>query len=229
MKFDFCALSVFVFAASALAMGGSQGNEQPSALTVPQQCAMYMSEEPVAKKLNLNSAQLAAYQHAVKAYVAESERLEKSKTTKDGDIAACDIKFAKACLAALNPAQKHVLLQVGIPRIGFSALVDPAVSTQVGLLPSQVKQITAICKDFAKKDEDVSAMVANAVDQVPEPKPGADRKKYDKKCAEISAMYNGERQRLAKERLEDEKRILGLLTPDQRAKWLDLYGSASKQ
>jgi len=120
------------------------------------------------------------------------------------------------------------LLEIGIPRIGTIALIDPTVSAQVGLQPSQIKLIKAVCSDFAKRDEDVSAMIANAIDKIPEPKPGADRKSYDKKCAEVAAMYNGERQRISREKQEADKKAIAILTPAQQAKWLDLAGAIKK-
>jgi len=193
-------------------------------LTVPQVCAMTMSQQPVLKKLNLNSAQTAAYMHAVKTYIAESQKLENSKTATDSERNACDIKYANACLNVLNPVQKHLLLQSGIPRIGSIALTDPTVVTQVGLQQLQVQKVKEICTAFAKDDEDVSAMIANAVEKIPEPKAGTDRKKYETKCAQVASMYNGERQRIAKEKVDSDKRILALLTPAQRSKWLDLAG-----
>jgi len=219
MKLDSQTLTTFVFLASSIVLCRAQVAVDNRSLTVPQQCAMYMSEESVMKKLSLNSAQANVYNQALRKYV-----LMLSSQAKDADMKTNDVKFANACLNALNPSQTHTLLQIGVPRIGSIALIDPSISTQVGLEPGQVKQIEKICRDFAKRDEDVSAMIANAIDEIPEPKPGADRKKYEKKCAEVAAMYEGERQRIAREKAEADKKALALLSPTQKAKWLDLAG-----
>ncbi len=193
-------------------------------LSVPQQCAMRMSEEPLTKKLKLNPAQKKAYLDAVKAYLAESKAREKSKTAKDSDRISCDRKFANACLGTLTVAQKEQLLQLGIPAIGSIALIDPAISTRIGLSPAQVKQITQICRAIAKKDEDLSAMIAAAIESVPMPKPGADATKYNFKCAQIAEMYDGERQRVAREKREADQKILAIMTPGQQTKWVRLSG-----
>jgi len=70
----------------------------------------------------------------------------------------------------------------------------------------------------------VSAMIANAIIEIPEPKPGADRAAYDKKRMSVAAMYDGERNRIAREKIQDEKKLLALMTSAQQAKWLDLAG-----
>lgn len=221
--FSFSLFAVFIAAANG------QLAIENRALSVPQQCAMYLSEEPVLKKLALTDAQVQTYTQLVKGYIAESEKLDQLKTAKDSDRTACDIKFANACLAVLNSVQKHTLLQIGVPRIGTVALIDPAVSEEVGLEAGQVTKIKALCEDVAKKDEDVSEMIANAIDQIPVPKPGADRKAYDKKCVQVAAAYNGERQRVAREKAEADKKTLDLLTPTQKTKWLELAGSEKKK
>jgi hypothetical protein len=38
-------------------------------------------------------------------------------------------------------------------------------------------------------------------------------------------MYNGERQRIARERAEADKKALEVLTAPQKSKWLDLAGT----
>ena len=227
MKLDIRILSTFVLATFMVSAAAGQVLMENRELTVPQQCALLIVEEPVAKKLKLTPAQASTYDRAVKAYLQETKRLDAQKPPKPADRVACDKKFADACLGALNPVQKHRVLQLGVPSIGIMALTDPAISAQVGLAPVEVKKIKEICVGFAKRDEDLSAMIANEVAKVPEPKPGADRAEYEKKRLKVSKMYDGERQRLAREKVAAEKKVLAVMTSAQQAKWLDLAGPVS--
>jgi len=107
--------------------------------------------------------------------------------------------------------------------------MDPAISAQVGLTTLQAKKVKQICQEFAKRDEDVSAMIANAVADVPEPKAGEDRAAYEKKRLKVAEAYTGERQRIDREKIAAEKQVAGLMTPAQKAKWLDLSGPVPKR
>lgn len=223
MKLQYHPLSLLALAISCgVAFGQSASQSQE--LSVPQQCALRMIEQPVIRKLNLSPAQSRAFQQAEEAYVSTSKKLDADKKASDLDRAMCDRHFANACLSVLNPEQKHLILQITIPAIGIRALTDPAIATRVGLSPTQAKKVGDICGAMAKSEEDVSAMVAEAIVKIPLPKPGTDRRVYDKKCAQVSAMYNGERQRLARERADADAKVLALMTPAQQAKWLDLEG-----
>jgi len=224
MKLHIPAISALGLLMSLGTYAAAQEVEGAQYLSVPERCVMKITETPVAQKLNLSSAQSAALEHAVKTYLAESKKLETAKPAKDKDREACDRKFADACLGALNPEQKRTILKIGIPTIGMAALIDPAIYTRVGLTPIQVRKVKDICLDFEKKDQDVSAMIANAIIEIPEPKPGADRAAYDKKRMSVAAMYDGERNRIAREKIQDEKKLLALMTSAQQAKWLDLAG-----
>lgn len=229
MKINLTARICLALSVSMVAMAEAQVSLDRQFLTVPQQCALHMSEEPVIKKLDLNAAQTKVYEAAVKSYLAESKKLVASKDAKESDVIACDKKFADACYGVLNPAQKLTILRIGIPRIGSLALVDPAIAAKVGLSSSQVTKIKSICQDFAKRDEDVSAMIAKAIEEVPEPKTEKERPAYDKRCAKVVDMYNGEKQRIAKERSESDKKVLEVLTPAQQTKWMELFGTAAKK
>ena len=92
----------------------------------------------------------------------------------------------------------------------------------------QVKKIEEINRNLEKDDEDVSAMVANAVVKIPQPKPGADMTEYNKQVNKISSRYDGERQRIEREKIEAQKKVLAVLTPAQQSKWLDLAGPIPK-
>jgi len=220
----------FIVAVSATIVSASSAQEflDKQELSVPQRCALKLTQEPVAAKVKLSSAQLKAVQQAEKSYLEESKKISEEKTPKISDQEMCDKKFANACLNALNPDQKHTLLQIGIPEIGIQALLDPAIITRLALTSAQVQKIGKINASFAKKEEDLSAMIADALLAIPEPKAGADQSAYEQKRQQTSKMYDGERQKVAHEKVIAEKKILAALTPDQRAKWQDLAGIPKK-
>lgn len=129
----------------------------------------------------------------------------------------------------MTPVQFHKILQLGVQQIGTRALTDSEVGVTVGLTTAQGLKIKEIYRDFDKREDDVNAMVGAALEAIPEPKEGADRTAYDKKYKETNAMYEGERQRIAREKVAAEKKVVGLLTPEQREKWMKLAGPAPKK
>ena len=195
-------------------------------LSVPQQCALKLAQPPVIARLKLSPAQLKAVKTAEKTYSVESKKISSSRSATESARAECDKRFANACLGALTPEQKHVIYRLGVAEIGFPALTDPTIASQLGLTSAQSKSIKDISIAFQKRDEDVSAMIANAITAIPEPKAGEDRATYDKKCAETAHAYLGEEQRIQRERVAAEKKIVAILTPSQREKWTDLSGKA---
>lgn len=198
-------------------------------LSVSQRCALKMVQAPVAKKLKLTADQLAQFDKVKAEYAAASQKLNAEKSPPEDGIVANARHFANACLNILSQEQKHRILQVGIPGIGFFALLDPEIAAMVGLSADQLTKVTEICRAFAKDDEDVGAMIGRALAKVPEPKTAADRPAYDKTCRDIVKMYDGEHQRIEIERAKDDEAVLALMTPSQRAKWTDLTGSGSQK
>ena len=79
-------------------------------------------------------------------------------------------------------------------------------------------------KSWDKEDEDYSAMIANALMAIPEPAPGADRSQYDKKCADTLRTYEGERQRIARDKEDAEHKVLALMSKTQQLRWAAMSG-----
>lgn len=219
------ALLSFVSVA-AISVACAQDLSYTQELTVPQQCALKLAQPPVIAKLKLSSAQIKAVKAAEKNYDVESKKIASNHSALESERAACDKRFANACLEALTSEQKHQIYRIGIAQIGFPALTDPTIANQLGLSPAQSKTIKDISLSFQKRDEDVSAMIANAITAIPEPKAGEDRAAYDKKCAETAHAYLGEEQRIQRERVAAEKKVIAVLTVPQREKWNDLSGKS---
>ncbi len=213
----------FVSAAACSVISAQDLSYTPE-LTVPQQCALKLAQPPVVAMLKLSPAQLKAVKAAEKSYDVEYKKLASDHSATESARANCDKKFANACLNALTAEQKHAIYRLGVAEIGFPALADPTIASQLTLSPAQAQSIKDISLAFQKRDEDVSAMIANAITAIPEPKAGEDRTAYDKKCAETAHMYLGEQQRIQRERVVAEKKILAILTVPQRDKWKDLSG-----
>ena len=225
-------VSRFALASAFVAtwVGASYGQElsYKQELSVPQQCALKLAQPPVISKLKLSPAQLKAVKAAELKYDSESKRIEADRSASDSARAAVDKRFANACLDALTVEQKHQILKLGVPEIGVPALLDPTISEQLGLTTAQLKKIRDITFAYQKSDEDVSAMIANAIIAIPEPKVGEDQAAYDKKCSETAKAYEGERQRVHREKIAAEKKVLEILTPTQKTKWEDLAGKPTK-
>jgi hypothetical protein len=209
---------------AGLGISAIQAQGVPSApyLSVPQRCAFLVSNPYIVKQLNLTPVQTRAVQHALKQYDAVSDKLAKLKEPSEKEAASNDIKLANAYLTALTPPQKDVILRLGIQQLGTEALLDPSVVAKLGLDGAQAKRISAIYHAYAKRAEDVDAMEGDAMVAIPQPKAGADQTAYNKKKLDVYASYEGERQRIQREKSAADKKILAVMTPAQSATWIKL-------
>ena len=213
-----------------IAMTCLLAQEVPSSpyLTVPQRCAFLVANPFVAKQLLLTPDQVKAAQKALSKYSAVSNKLVSLKKPVGKEMAANDVWLANSYLNILTPTQKGVILQLGIQQLGSEALLDPTIIVKVGLSPVQAHKIAAIYKAVEKRSEDVDAMEGDAVVAIPLPKPGANQKAYEKKKSAVYAKFAGERARIQREKLDADKEILGVMTPNQQETWLGLSAAPAK-
>ena len=191
-------------------------------LTVPQRCALKLTESPVVVKLKLGPSQVKAIKDAENTYSEQITKINRNPVPNQSELIACDKRFANACLSVLTPDQKQKILKIGIADIGIEAFLDPSIAAQLNLTASQQQKIRGILVGVAKKEEDFSAIVAKAIEAIPEPKAGADRSKYDKACADTVASYEGERLRLLKGKALAERQVVEILANSQKQKWANL-------
>ena len=210
---------------SALGTSLAFAQEVPSApyLSVPQRSAFLVSNPYVAKDLKLNATQLKASRQALKQYEDGSAKIQSAKEPSQKAIEANDARLANAYLSVLTPAQKETVLRLGVSQIGTEALSDPTIAAKVALTPAQLKKINALLQGFHKHEDDVEGMVGEAMEKILAPKPEADQTAYEKKKMDVFNSYEGERQRIRKEKLAVDKQIEALLTPGQLLTWHKLY------
>ncbi len=220
---------VFALAASVTTVAFAQEVDNSSALSVPQQCAMLLVNRPhIFEKLELTPTQQAAVQTAEMTHTLASDKLSANKKATEKEWDACDRKLADSLLNALNPTQKQKIFQMGLAKIGIAALADEAIAAKVGLSEIQLNKIQKVFAEHQKDVEDVAAMTASAIEEIPQPKAGADRTAYEKKKVEVYQSYNGERQLLDHKKDVADKKAYDLLTAAQKDKWKDLGGPAPK-
>jgi hypothetical protein len=206
-------------------IGMAAGQEFRPKLTISEECALRLVQQPVASKLKLSGAQRYAIKNAEAAYEQRAAKLTPKADPTGAKLDRATKAYADTCLNTLTAEQKSQLLEVGIPDIGIRALEDPVVSAKLKLSSSQETKIRGIIKAWVKVDDDYSAMIANAIIAIPEPKPGADRAAYEKKCEETLAAYQGERNRIAQQREDSEDKVFSLLSKSQQLDWAKLSGT----
>jgi hypothetical protein len=218
-------------AAAMLTLGVASAQSLPGAhnLSLPQRCALLLENPDLAKQLELTPTQNSGIKQALAQHTNENSKIMAAKEPPLNAYVANDKKFSDTCLKLLSQAQTEQLLVIGIHSLGTMALQDGAVDKMLGLNTLQSSKVHEILRTVSKREEDVAAMIGAAMQAVPEPKPDADRKAYDKKTAEVYASYEGERMRLRRERIEADKRVLEAMTTDQKAKWLKMAGLTAQK
>ena len=219
-------LTILVLCFASQAFG--QGVSGSPYLTFEQRCAFLVSNSYVAKDLHLSAAQVKAAKTALNRYDTASHKLLSSSNLDEKASRANDAELANDNLALLTVGQKDQILALGIQEVGTDCLSDRGVSQRLNLTSAQSSKIVAILDQRSKKEEDVEAMVGEAIAKIPEPKSSKDSEAYEKKKLSVYASYEGERQRLQHERLASDKVIVAQLTDAQRSIWQRWSASSKK-
>lgn len=215
--------------AIATPMTMAQGVPNSPYLSVAQRSAFLVANPDIETKIHLTSAQHKAILLATKRYSAVSEKLSASKDPAQKAFEENDLTLANAYLNTLNPVQKEEVLRLGVQKIGTEALTDTSIAQRVGLNPSQANKIASLFRAFNKRQEDVDAMVGVALAAIPEPKTGKDQAAYEEKQKSVTASYEGERQRLRKEKALLNNQVLNILNATQKKVWLHLAAVPTKK
>jgi len=207
----------------------AQGVSGSPYLSFQQRCAFLVSNPYVVKDLKLNPAQSKAAKAALNRYQGASQKLMNSTKATDREVRENDARLANDYLTLLTPAQKGLILKLGIEEVGTESLTDSLVAHKLALTQDQSAKIKRILAERSKKEEDVEAMEGEALSRIPEPKVGSDTKAYDKKRLDVYTSYEGERQRLQREKISSDHAIVNLLNPKQKKVWADWVGGIEKK
>lgn len=188
----------------------------------------------VQKALNATKDQAATWTTLYKQHIEEQadfaktikpDASEADMTTAQKKLEDMDRTAAAALIAKANPEQVTRLRQIDLQELGLESFGKDDVVSELGISVDQKTKIDAIRTAWLKAWDDASEVLAQKVAAIPRPGDDTDsKKKYEDAMNGIVAGAKSDEKALNTRKAEDLARVVGLLTPDQQAKWKAMLG-----
>lgn len=202
---------------SLLAFGATLSGAQllPSAgnLDLLHRGAFMLADPRVQSKVGLSQRQTQAVDSIVKKHsMAQTERLQAAKSDPN-EMLAADMAASVQLLRTLNPTQTKALKQVAYRAAGYSALLEPEISKQLALKPTQKDKIASMLQAASEPLMKLEEIIARQMNEDPS------------KASELRKAYANDLALKRKQKSEVEAASLKVLTPSQRKIWNSLVGT----
>ncbi|MFY9234549.1 MAG: hypothetical protein WAO58_08830 [Fimbriimonadaceae bacterium] len=200
-------------------------------VSLMQASSALLTQKYVQKHLKLNSKQISSLMATFKGFEEQGKNVQ--RTAKDRKsaiekIEGLQLQTANKALAALNPAQKARLKQLGLQMYGPFAILSPDVGKELGLTAVQKKKMRALQAESVRKAQALfqeRAVVAQSVPRPQDPNNKVQVDAYRAKLSKVLATRNSSDQKRADTlKRESDAKVLALLTSQQRAKWNAMLG-----
>jgi hypothetical protein len=220
-------------AAAVLVMTGSAYGSE----TLLQRTAAMITSPHIALDLRLTAAQVSQRDLVIAAFQTSREEIVRRmeagpRDQLDAGTAELDraqVMMNSELLAILNPSQTKRLKQLAIQQAGTEALLDDAVAKDMALTLGQASKIKAILAKVALARDAYDNALGEAMSKIPEPgSDSAAMSAYTARQKRVVSALNPKRQQYLATLAAGDKKIMAVLTPTQKQRWVALKGKPPK-
>jgi hypothetical protein len=210
-----CALLAAV-AVSSLALG--QGDLYANV-------SFSLTQPEIAKELGVSEAQTGQIERILRDYSDEQQKLSKKGSTEQA-FDKLDDEYSKKIVSVLSATQQNRLRQIALQGEGPSAIARADVAQDLGVGSDVRGKIAAIAASSKAKQEDLDTKVGEKLASIPAPttKTKAALMAYENKKNAAYASFKDDQKRVDELKAQNDAKILGMLTPAQKAKWQQMLG-----
>lgn len=180
---------------------------------VRQRSAYYLTEPETMEKLKLSAATRGRIHTIVREFVDRQVKLSSAKVLDEKALETLDRETARRLLSALTPEQRMIVYRMGLEREGVEALLAVDVRKELKLTALQVDKIGNMFESASEASFKLESIILDRIEK-------ADPESH----AAIQKEYEAERARLSKQRAEEMRKALQVLTVAQRKTWAALTG-----
>ncbi len=192
-----------------------------------------LESKPIQAEIGITAAQRAQMNVAADAHrqkiAAYEKELQRTHAKPDGKrIFGFFVELRKKVVAQLTAPQLKRLRELTLQSNGLASLADSAVAKRVGLSASQLKTIRSAIesdhKAIASIEESVAKPILARYRGMKPSSPQQGKALEEKFHQEMTAASNRARPRLEAIVKKDRAKVLGALSPAQKATWQALLG-----